>query len=375
LTTQQERRVASKADITAEEEAALGLTLDETGEDNILSAADLGVPKSDTPDGGAADGLARVVAVGHAALRRGRAGPDGNPMVHGLRRVARLLLGPVLYSGAHVCQAPSYAPGFEKLGILQPAVVSYTVKILMCRPDDPWSRYEVTFKDAADVYFGNTDPDYARHATATAATRAEARCLRKALQLKSVAAEEKTLVPTFEAAQDGMIIPTQVNFLNVLCHRNNINVMKFVNMGKTKYDRVEDIPYGTAALMVEHLSGFQNDPTKVPDAIRGYDKNWSSRSEDASEGLPESDHRTTRPRSRRTCSRPWPRPTRCSARRSAGSARPGHRPGVADGHRVKGKKVETFEFPEYHCQNPQCRARLSLGTINDDRHPVPASGG
>jgi hypothetical protein len=33
--------------------------------------------------------------------------------------------------------------------------------------------------------------------------------------------------------------------------------------------------------------------------------------------------------------------------------------------RVKGKTVETFEFPEYHCQNPQCRARLSLGTIND----------
>lgn len=25
----------------------------------------------------------------------------------------------------------------------------------------------------------------------------------------------------------------------------------------------------------------------------------------------------------------------------------------------QGKK--TFEYPEYHCQNPQCRARLSLG--------------
>jgi hypothetical protein len=34
--------------------------------------------------------------------------------------------------------------------------------------------------------------------------------------------------------------------------------------------------------------------------------------------------------------------------------------------RMTGKKVETFEFPEYHCQNPKCRARLSLGTINDD---------
>lgn len=38
---------------------------------------------------------------------------------------------------------------------------------------------------------------------------------------------------------------------------------------------------------------------------------------------------------------------------------------------VKGKKTETFEFPEYHCQGVlengrRCGARLSLGTINDD---------
>jgi len=31
---------------------------------------------------------------------------------------------------------------------------------------------------------------------------------------------------------------------------------------------------------------------------------------------------------------------------------------------VQGKKVETHEFPEWHCSD--CRARLSLGTMNDD---------
>jgi hypothetical protein len=262
--------VARKADIAPEEEESLTLTLDPTTDDGILSAADLG---GDPPGGkkgraGADDGAEPRMdspdwspwVMRHFA--EDEVDRDGNPMVHGLRRVTRLLLGPILYSGADPVQAPSFAPGFEKLGILQPAVVAYTVKVLMCRPDVPqMPAYEVTFKDVADVYHGNTDPDFARHATATAATRAEARCLRKLLQLKSVASEEKTLVPTFEAAQDGMITPTQVNFLNILCHRNDINVMKFVNMGKTKYDRVEDVPYGTAALMVEHLSGFQNDPT------------------------------------------------------------------------------------------------------------------
>lgn len=37
---------------------------------------------------------------------------------------------------------------------------------------------------------------------------------------------------------------------------------------------------------------------------------------------------------------------------------------------VKGKKTETYEYPEYHCQavneGRRCGARLALGTINDD---------
>lgn len=38
---------------------------------------------------------------------------------------------------------------------------------------------------------------------------------------------------------------------------------------------------------------------------------------------------------------------------------------------LKGKKSETYEFPEYHCKavndgGRRCGARLSLGTINDD---------
>lgn len=32
--------------------------------------------------------------------------------------------------------------------------------------------------------------------------------------------------------------------------------------------------------------------------------------------------------------------------------------------KTTGKKIETFEYPEYHCKD--CRARFSLGVINDD---------
>jgi hypothetical protein len=207
--------------------------------------------------------------------------PSGAPLVAGLRRVGRLLLGPVLESSAHVVQAPSLIPTLDKLGKLQPAVVEHRLRLLMCRTDDAnLSAYEVTFTDAADVYFGNTDEDYARHATATAATRAEARCWRKALQIKGVAAEEKTLVPAAEAAMDGMITPDQENFINVLCRRNNINVMKYVNMGKTKFETIETVQFGVAQKMIEFLSDLQNGKNSrgqavaIPDAIRGYEANW-----------------------------------------------------------------------------------------------------
>jgi hypothetical protein len=38
---------------------------------------------------------------------------------------------------------------------------------------------------------------------------------------------------------------------------------------------------------------------------------------------------------------------------------------------IKGKKTESWDFAEYHCQahldgNKRCGARLSMGTINDD---------
>jgi hypothetical protein len=200
--------------------------------------------------------------------------PNGNPLVHGLRRVTRLLLGPILYSGVEPIQAPSFLPGYEKVGIMNPAVMGYKLTILMCRTENPsMPAYQVTYTDAADVYFGNTDPDYARHASATAATKAEARCYRKALQLRAVASEELTVVPTFNAAVDGLIVPEQVNFIAALCARNDINVMKFINSGRKKYAEISEVPYGTAAQMVEHLSNLQN-RGNIPEDVRGYDKNW-----------------------------------------------------------------------------------------------------
>ncbi len=202
----------------------------------------------------------------------------GAPLVHGLRRVARKLLGPILYSGPLVGgphQAPSLLSGMEKLGFLHPAMISYAVTFLVTRTEDHnLPAYEATFADVADAYFGNCEADYARHSSAMASTRAESRCLRKALQIRGVSAEEKTVVTAADAMLDGMINSTQMNFLNILCARNDINVMKYVNMGKDKYENISKIPAGKAAVMVEYLDGLQRGGD-VPPAIKGYDSNWS----------------------------------------------------------------------------------------------------
>jgi hypothetical protein len=201
---------------------------------------------------------------------------NGRPLVHGLRRVVRALLGPIISSKARVVQAPSLLPSSEKLGLLQPAVVEYSVRLLMCRLEGGMSEaYEVEFTDAADCYYGNIgEPEFARFLTATASTRAEGRALRKALQLNTIASEEKSSFPAFEAASDGKITPTQVNFLKVLCERNDIDLLRYVASGKNKYENIFDVPYGTAAKMVEHLSNMQNGVAPVPPEIKGFDKKW-----------------------------------------------------------------------------------------------------
>jgi hypothetical protein len=120
--------------------------------------------------------------------------PNGRPAGPRPAAGGRLLLGPILRVSNRVVQAPSLLPGWRSSACCSRPWSSTRSEILMCRLEQGMDKAPTrsTFTDAADCYFGNTDPDYARHLTATAATKAEARCLRKALQLKGIAAEEKT---------------------------------------------------------------------------------------------------------------------------------------------------------------------------------------
>jgi len=190
---------------------------------------------------------------------------DGNPNVDGLRRVTVKVLGDIIKSVAHTVQAPNPNNDWT-------ATVEHHIAI------KPHHAYydELHFTEVSDVTSQNCDPEYRRHASSTASTRAEARALRKLLMLKRVvAAEELTEMPVItDSGTEGKISKNQINFIESLAKKNNINVMGYINLGSNKYEKIEDVPYQTALKMIGVLSEFQRNPGKIPAKIKGFDMNW-----------------------------------------------------------------------------------------------------
>lgn len=206
--------------------------------------------------------------------------PNGRPLTAGLRRVCLEVLGPLIESRpVRVVQMPEYAGGI----LLKAAAVEYQIVVEVTRPEG--GTYLKTVGDVGEVNNDNCDEFFRqRHALTTATTRAEARCLRKALLLRTIASDEATIVPPLEETKDGLIGKDQMFFLGALSKRCDINVLKFVNCGKKKYDRVADIPTATADKMLRLLSGYQTDPSQIPLNVRGYEDDWRGGNAGAGKG-------------------------------------------------------------------------------------------
>ncbi len=203
---------------------------------------------------------------------------NGNPLTTGLRRVAEELLGDILVSRpVHVIASDDpNGPGR--------ATVVFEVVI-----DWMNSGQLRTYGDAADCWHGNSDDLFCAHPAATASTKAEGRCLRKALKVRCVAAEEiprnKDVVaivrqsissnPTSgEWKEEDPITNPQINFIDVKCKDVDVEVVKFINQGKEKYDSIEDITKSKACTMIKVLNEYQNKSKEIPEKIKGYNNDW-----------------------------------------------------------------------------------------------------
>ena len=196
---------------------------------------------------------------------------DGRPKCAGLRRVAELVLGQVVSSKPTQVFPPSSGSEVGRATVIWEVIFSNGS----------------VFSDVADSWEGNTDDAFCVFNTATAATRAEGRALRKALRLSTVAAEEMTSKDTASItrsiSQTKKIVETegeydessrmtdnQSNFIDIKCKQLNVNGTKLFKEFNVSTSR--KITKKQASAAIEQLNKYQQE--SPPETILGYNEDW-----------------------------------------------------------------------------------------------------
>lgn len=197
---------------------------------------------------------------------------SGNPTTDGLRRVFEIALNcRVLGSTTQVVQSPS--PDNEK----RATVVHSITYRLNPGESDPNNLNTLVVEGAADVYWGNCDKIYRNHPVAVAETRAEGRALRRGLRLRKVVAAEE-IAKDIEDHPDGLnvskISPNQINFIDVISKRININVKNLLSKLGIENSNVYEVSHENAVVVLRELSKLQQNLNDIPADIMGYDANW-----------------------------------------------------------------------------------------------------
>ena len=193
-----------------------------------------------------------------------------NPTTDGLRRIFEIALDcTITESTSEVCQSPDPANGNRA------TVVHKLVYIL----NDPTVKEEFkirTVNGAADVYWGNCDKIYRNHPVAVAETRAEGRALRRGLRLRKVVAAEEIAkeVEDIDGNNVGKITNNQINFIDVLAKRLNINVTKLLEIENIESKNIYIIEHADAVKIIRQLSTYQQNVDNIPETILDYTSEW-----------------------------------------------------------------------------------------------------
>lgn len=183
----------------------------------------------------------------------------GYPKVEGMRRLAEILLGEILFSGAIDCKSSMPSEGNDP----GRSVVNYEIQILWKNGVEPYvytapgiTPYTTrAFRGLASCYPGNVKGNvFVIFPESIAETRAEARALRKALGLKVVAAEEfgdveseqKTSVSS-EKIQD-----PQIFWINTKVEANNLNLPAILD--EYGLEKLEDADRVTGADIIKKIN-------------------------------------------------------------------------------------------------------------------------
>lgn len=197
---------------------------------------------------------------------------SGNPTTDGLRRIFEIAMNcKVLVSSSNVVQTPD--PNNEK----RATVVHTIIYHLNDTSPDTSHLNTITVDGAADVYWGNCDKIYRNHPVAVAETRAEGRALRRALKLRKVVAAEE-LAKEIDDNPDhnsvSKISNNQINFIDVMAQRLNINVVKLFSNNQLPVDNIYTISHDDAVNIIRLLSKYQQNISEIVEDIMGYSSDW-----------------------------------------------------------------------------------------------------
>lgn len=196
----------------------------------------------------------------------------GNPTTDGLRRIFEKALNcRLIQSTSTVVQSPD--PSNEK----RATVVHSVTYILNTDGQNPPELNTVSIDGSADVYWGNCDKIYRNHPVAVAETRAEGRALRRALKLRKVVAAEE-MAESIEDHPDersvSKISHNQINFIDVMAQRLNINVTSLMKELAISVDNVYNISHDEAVGVIHKLSSLQQSVDSIPTTLTGYQPSW-----------------------------------------------------------------------------------------------------
>tara|TARA_B100001778_G_C18492271_1_gene585620 strand:+ start:162 stop:842 length:681 start_codon:yes stop_codon:yes gene_type:complete len=193
----------------------------------------------------------------------------GNPTTDGLRRVFEIALDcTIIGSTSKICQSPEPENGnratvVHSLGyVLNDKSLDDTIKTR-------------TVDGSADVYWGNCDKIFRNHPVAVAETRAEGRALRRALRLRKVVAAEEIAeeVEDLDGNTVNKITNNQINFIDVMSKRLNINVTKLLSEQNLDTN-IYTVSHSDAVGIIRQLSKYQQDMSSISENITGYNNEW-----------------------------------------------------------------------------------------------------
>lgn len=212
---------------------------------------------------------------------------DGCPTIEGLRRFTADYVGVVTESFSDVKQAPTVQNGNH-------SCVTHHLTIECLSPfEAPWlgnmAERTIRYSGVADVFAGNGSRDSFswQYSSSTCETRAESRAYRKLLRLRKVVTkEELSELSAEESGLNGLANESQMRGLNVITKRLDINTAEFlrkcwektVNGADTK--DLSKLPYETARKAAITLNPWQQDMSKIPPELKGYNPNWLSAKDD-----------------------------------------------------------------------------------------------